>query len=186
VAAGAAGEAGAGTGADSSMGRVVRMTGNDLVQVEVDGVRWGSGGRACGAPGRSSVTLRPVDAGERGVALSVPLDPVSATSLAATELAPPAALRRPLAHDLIQDVTYAYGATVVRAVLSAVEEGQVRACLLLMAGEHVLAVRCTAADAVATAVRLGVPLYARRAVLGAVAIAPPASLSPAPHLLRSA
>jgi len=80
---------------------------------------------------------------------------------------------RPLTHDLFRDVLTTLGATLVRVVVTALEETTFFAELILEHGGSSLTVSARPSDAVALAVRTGAPIYCLEEVLSAAGQVPP-------------
>ena len=72
---------------------------------------------------------------------------------------------RPMTHDLLRDVIEVLGASVERVCITKVENGTFHADLVLRRGADELSVSARPSDAVAVAVRTGVPLFAEEDVL---------------------
>jgi uncharacterized protein len=81
---------------------------------------------------------------------------------------------RPLTHDLFREVLSTLGATLVRVVVTALEEQTFFAELVLEHGGSSLTISARPSDAVALAVRTGSPIFCSPEVLEAAGQEPPA------------
>jgi uncharacterized protein len=81
---------------------------------------------------------------------------------------------RPLTHDLFREVLSTLGATLVRVVITALEEQTFFAELVLEHGGSSLTISARPSDAVALAVRTGSPIFCSTEVLDAAGQEPPA------------
>ncbi len=76
---------------------------------------------------------------------------------------------RPMTHDLFLDVLQNFESTLVRAELVALRKGVYYAELVLQGGEKEVRIDCRPSDAIALALRGGVPIMARGDLLEAIA-----------------
>ena len=86
---------------------------------------------------------------------------------------------RPMTHDLLKDVLEATGATLVEIRITALEDGVFYAVLVFASGVEVSA---RPSDAIALALRAGVPIYGADAVLDEAGIELPEEDPTSPNL----
>lgn len=82
------------------------------------------------------------------------------------EIIPP----RPLTHDLFVNVMRAYGLRLIDIDIKRIEGGIFAADLNLTDGERELSIDSRSSDAIALAIRMGVPIYTTEKVLSEVAV----------------
>lgn len=82
------------------------------------------------------------------------------------EIVPP----RPLTHDLFVNVMRAYGLTLIDIDIKRIEGGIFAANLNITNGERTLSIDSRSSDAIALAIRMGVPIYTSEEVLSEVAV----------------
>ena len=72
---------------------------------------------------------------------------------------------RPLTHDMICRVIEAFGGKVAKVVIDRLQGETYEATLVIAAGDKILKIDCRPSDAIAVAVRAGVPVLADEDVL---------------------
>jgi uncharacterized protein len=122
------------------------------------------------APSGAPLVLLKEATGERHLAIGIgPLELMGiAAALSGTP--PP----RPLTHDLLCSALAACGARVTRAVIHALVDGAFHARLTLDVQGRPAELDARSSDAIAVAVRVGIPILVEEAVLEQAGITPPA------------
>ena len=122
------------------------------------------------APSGAPLVLLKEATGERHLAIGIgPLE-LMGIAAALAETPPP----RPLTHDLLCSALAACGATVTRAVIHALVDGVFHARLTLDVQGRPAELDARSSDAIAVAVRVGLPILVEEAVLEQAGITPPA------------
>jgi uncharacterized protein len=122
------------------------------------------------APSGTPLVLLKEATGERHLAIGI--GPFELMGIAAplAETPPP----RPLTHDLLCNALIACGATVTRAVIHALVDGVFHARLTLDVQGRPAELDARSSDAIAVAVRVGLPILVEETVLEQAGITPPA------------
>jgi hypothetical protein len=122
------------------------------------------------APSGAPLVLLKEATGERHLAIGIgPLE-LMGIAAALSETPPP----RPLTHDLLCSALAACGATVTRAVIHALVDGAFHARLTLDVQGRPAELDARSSDAIAVAVRVGIPILVEEAVLEQAGITPQA------------
>jgi bifunctional DNase/RNase len=121
------------------------------------------------APSGAPLVLLKEAAGERYLAIGIgPLE-ILGIAAALSEAPPP----RPLTHDLLCSALAACGARVTRAVIHALVDGAFHARLTLDVRGRPAELDSRSSDAIAVAVRVGIPILVEEAVLEQAGVTPP-------------
>jgi uncharacterized protein len=156
------------SGIDSWYGSLTAVsTSRDVTRVPVEMLIRGLG--QVGPSGAPLVLLKEAT-GERHLAIGIgPLE-LMGIAAALSETPPP----RPLTHDLLCRALAACGATVTRAVIHALVGGAFHARLTLDVQGRPAELDARSSDAIAVAVRVGIPILVEDAVLEQAGITPQA------------
>jgi hypothetical protein len=126
-------------------------------------------------PSNNPIVLLRESGGVRYLPIWVGAVEATAIAFAQQGVVPP----RPMTHDLLKDVLEATGATLVEIRITALEDGVFYAVLVFASGVEVSA---RPSDAIALALRAGVPIYGADEVLDEAGIELPEEDPTAPNL----
>jgi len=126
-------------------------------------------------PSNNPIVLLRESGGVRYLPIWVGAVEATAIAFAQQGVVPP----RPMTHDLLKDVLEATGATLVEIRITALEDGVFYAVLVFESGVEVSA---RPSDAIALALRAGVPIYGADSVLDEAGIELPDEDSTSPNL----
>lgn len=131
-----------------------------MVEMELVGVR-------IELPGNTPVVLlRESDAPSRLLPIFIGHPEATAIAFAMDGIVPP----RPMTHDLFTQVLENLGATVVRIVITDLDEGTFFADMHLDDGDTTHVISCRPSDGLAVAARVGCPIFAEQSVLDDAAV----------------